>query len=113
MANKTSTPNILFNPTNDEITYTIHYNQSRNCIDGSSGCKSTTLHKLGAMQMMVDSAILRYMSEIENKNTSIRTTATISGKVKAVPHPDDQYWGFDSDLSHKQRLPDKHDHQQT
>jgi hypothetical protein len=47
------------------------------------------------MQMMVDSAILRYMSEVENKNTSIRTTAKISGKVKAAPHPDDPYFGFD------------------
>ena len=91
----TSTPNMLLNPTNDVITYTIHYNQSRNCIDSFTGCESTTLHKLGAMQMMVDSAILRYMSEVENKNTSIRTTAKISGKVKAAPHPDDPYFGFD------------------
>ena len=91
----TSNPNHLLNPTIDEITYTIHYNQSRNCIDGYTGCESNTLHKLGAMQMMVDSAILRYMSEVENKNTSIRTTAKISGKVKAAPHPDDPYFGFD------------------
>ena len=85
----------MFNPTSDEITYIIHYNTTGNSITSWSGAESRNLNKLVAMQMHVDSAILRYMSFLKGEKPSLKTTAKITGKVKASPHPEDNFFNFD------------------
>ena len=67
-----TTPSML-NPTSDEITYVIHYNTTGNSIAFWSGAESPTLNKLVAMQMHVDSAILRYMSFLKGEKPSLNT----------------------------------------
>ena len=85
----------MFNPTSDEITYIIHYNTTGNSLAFWSGAESPTLNKLVAMQMHVDSAILRYMSFLKGEKPSLNTTAKITAKVKASPHPEDNFFNFD------------------
>ena len=82
----------MYNPTSDEITYVVHFNESKNCIDGYLGCEEIYLNKIAAWQLIVDSALIRLLAKKEGK--SVRK-CEIKASMKASPHPPNNFINFD------------------
>ena len=83
----------MYNPTSNEITYVVHFNESKNCIDGYLGCEERYLNKIAAWQLIVDSALIRLLAKKEGKTPY--ENAEIKASMKASPHPPNNFIYFD------------------
>ena len=83
----------VYNPTVDEISYIVHYNESRNCITGWKDCEDTHRNKIAAWQLIVDSALVRMLAKKEGKTPY--EEAEIKASIKTSPHPQNNFLEFD------------------
>ena len=83
----------VYNPTVDEISYIVHYNESKNCITGWIGCEERQRNKIAAWQLIVDSALVRMLAKKEGKTPY--EAAEIKASIKSSPHPENNFVEFD------------------